>query len=80
MNNVMMGGEWRGMSWAFYETVGVGLGARSDADGIDGIQANMTNTMNTPIEEMERSYPLLIRRYEFRPNSSGTGRHRVDSD
>jgi N-methylhydantoinase B len=79
MNNVMMGGKWRGTGWAFYETVGVGLGARHDADGIDGIQANMTNTMNTPIEEMERSYPLLIRRYELRPNSSGKGRHRGGS-
>ena len=35
-------------------------------DGIDGIQSNMTNTMNTPIEDMERSLPVLIKRYEFR--------------
>lgn len=40
-------------------------------DGVDGIHANMTNTMNTPIEEIERSLPLLVKRYEFRPNSSG---------
>ncbi len=79
MNNVMMGGKWKGTSWAFYETIGVGLGARRDADGLDGIQANMTNTMNTPIEETERSYPLLIRRYELRPNNSGKGRHRGGS-
>src|SRR5438552_16085026 len=76
MNNVMMGGRWRGKSWAFYETIGVGLGAQSDWDGIDAIQANMTNTMNTPIEEIERSYPLLVKQYELRPNSSGPGRHR----
>src|SRR5437867_3661319 len=76
MNNVMMGGRWRGKSWAFYETIGVGLGAQRDRDGIDGIQANMTNTMNTPIEEIERSYPLLVKQYELRPNSSGPGRHR----
>src|SRR5438477_611151 len=76
MNNVMMGGTYKGRDWAFYETIGVGLGARIDADGIDGIQANMTNTMNTPIEEIERSYPLLIKQYELRPNSSGSGRHR----
>src|SRR3989454_292206 len=76
MNNVMMGGTYKGRNWAFYETIGVGLGARSDADGIDGIQANMTNTMNTPIEEIERSYPLLIKQYELRPDSSGPGRHR----
>ena len=29
----------------------------------DGIQSNMTNTMNTPIEDMERSLPVLIKRY-----------------
>src|SRR3989454_1284116 len=76
MNNVMMGGTYNGKNWAFYETIGVGLGARKDSDGIDGIQANMTNTMNTPIEEIERSYPLLIKQYELRPNSSGPGQHR----
>src|SRR5256885_6038993 len=76
MNNVMMGGTYNGKNWAFYETIGVGLGARKDSDGIDGIQANMTNTMNTPIEEIERSYPLLIKQYELRLNSSGPGRHR----
>jgi N-methylhydantoinase B len=79
MNNVMMGGTYQGRNWAFYETIGVGLGARSDADGIDGIQANMTNTMNTPIEEIERSYPLLIKQYELRPDSSGPGKHRGGS-
>jgi N-methylhydantoinase B len=76
MNNIMMGGTYRGRNWAFYETIGVGLGARSDADGIDGMQANMTNTMNTPVEEIERSYPLLIKQYELRPNSAGPGQHR----
>jgi N-methylhydantoinase B len=79
MNNIMMGGNYRGRNWAFYETIGVGLGAGSNADGIDGIQANMTNTMNTPIEEIERSYPLLIKQYELRPDSSGPGRHRGGS-
>src|SRR5439155_23711690 len=42
MNNVMIGGTYEGRNWAFYETIGVGLGARKDSDGIDGIQANMT--------------------------------------
>src|SRR6266852_9641693 len=79
MNNVMMGGTYKGRNWAFYETVGVGLGARNDADGIDGIQANMTNTMNTPIEEIERSYPLLIKQYALRPDSAGPGRSRGGS-
>jgi N-methylhydantoinase B len=35
----------------------------------------MTNTRNTPIEVMERNYPVRIRRYSLRPGSGGQGRH-----
>ncbi|MBI3859646.1 MAG: hydantoinase B/oxoprolinase family protein [Thaumarchaeota archaeon] len=76
MNNVMMGGFSRGRGWTFYETIGVGLGGSKRFDGVDGIQANMTNTMNTPIEEIERSFPLMITKYEFRAGSSGRGQRR----
>lgn len=76
MNNVMVGGLTRGRHWAFYETIGVGLGGSRSSDGVDGIQANMTNTMNTPIEEMERAFPIRLVRYEFRPFSGGPGMHR----
>ena len=79
MNNVMVGGKFRGLQWAFYETIGVGLGGRATMDGIDGIQCNMTNTMNTPLEELERSLPIRMTRYEFRPDSSGAGEHRGGS-
>jgi N-methylhydantoinase B len=79
MNNVMVGGTARSGPWAFYETIGVGLGAGATRDGVDGIQANMTNTMNTPIEEMERAFPIQMVAYEFRPDSSGAGRHRGGS-
>lgn len=75
MNNVMVGGA----DWAFYETIGVGLGGHEGMDGIDGIQSNMTNTMNTPVEELERSYPLMMTKYEFRPNSAGAGEFRGGS-
>ncbi|MDP8011376.1 MAG: hydantoinase B/oxoprolinase family protein [Thermoplasmata archaeon] len=78
MNNVMIGGNYNKV-WSFYETVGVGLGAKKGKDGVDGIQANMTNTMNTPIEEIERKYPILIKRYEFRKDSSGAGEFRGGS-
>jgi N-methylhydantoinase B len=76
MNNVMVGGGEGARRWAFYETLGVGLGGGKKVDGIDGIQANMTNTMNTPIEEIERSFPMRIVRYEFRNDSSGAGSKR----
>jgi N-methylhydantoinase B len=39
----------------------------------------MTNTMNTPVEEIERSLPIMMTKYEFRPDSSGAGRYRGGS-
>jgi N-methylhydantoinase B len=79
MNNVMIGGIQNGKSWAFYETIAVGLGGRKGMDGIDGIHCNMTNTMNTPIEEIERNTPMLITKYEYRVDSSGAGKYRGGS-
>jgi len=77
MNNVMMGGiDERGAPWAFYETNGCGMGARPSADGVDAIQAHMTNTLNTPIEVLERAFPLRVVRYEFAPGTAGDGRYR----
>jgi N-methylhydantoinase B len=77
MNNVMMGGsDERGEPWAFYETNGCGMGARPDADGVDAIQAHMTNTLNTPIEVLERTFPLRVTRYEFADGTAGAGRYR----
>jgi N-methylhydantoinase B len=78
MNNVAMGGvhPQTGRPWAFYETVGGGMGARPGRDGVDGVHVHMTNTMNTPIEAAERELPVLFRRYEFRPGSGGAGRWR----
>jgi len=77
MNNVMMGGtDERGEPWAFYETNGCGMGARPDADGVDAIQAHMTNTLNTPIEVLERTFPLRVLRYEFADATAGAGRYR----
>ena len=72
MTNLMVGGD----DWAFYETIGVGMGGRPGLDGIDGIQTNMTNTLNTPVEAMERHFPIRMTRYEFRENSGGAGQWR----
>lgn len=77
MSNVMLGGTRAGGStWAFYETNGCGMGARPTMDGIDGVQCHMTNTLNTPIEAIEREFPLRIVRYEFAEGTGGRGRYR----
>ena len=77
MSNVMLGGiRADGSTWAFYETNGCGMGARSTLDGIDGIQCHMTNTLNTPIEAIEREYPLRVAQYEFAPGTGGRGKFR----
>jgi N-methylhydantoinase B len=74
MNNVMMGGiDERGAPWAFYETNGCGMGARPAADGVDAIQAHMTNTLNTPIEALEAYYPMRVTEYRMRRGSGGPG-------
>ena len=74
MNNLTVGG--RNGSFAYYETIGGGFGARADADGMDGVQVGMTNTLNTPIEALEAEYPLAVERYAFRPDTDGEGRFR----
>jgi len=77
MSNVMLGGTRAdGSAWSFYETNGCGMGARPDADGIDAIQCHMTNTLNTPIEAIERDFPLRVTRYEIIEGTGGNGRYR----
>lgn len=77
MNNVCVGGiDSSGRQWVFYETIGGGYGGRYGKDGVDGVQVHMTNTMNTPIEAIEASYPVLFLRYELRKDSCGAGRWR----
>jgi N-methylhydantoinase B len=78
MNNVTMGGYDPDLEapFAYYETIGGGMGALPDRDGVSAIHSHMTNTLNTPAEAMEYSYPLRVLRYEIRLNSGGTGKFR----
>jgi len=78
MNNLMMGGTdpITGKVWAFYETIGGGYGGRPGMDGVDSIQVNMTNTLNTPIEVMEHYYPIQFASYKIRDESGGHGEWR----
>ena len=74
MNNLAMGSIED--EWDYYETMGGGMGASSTGDGIDAVQTHMTNTINTPIEVMETSYPVRIKQYAIRQDSGGVGLHK----
>jgi N-methylhydantoinase B len=66
----------RNEPYAFLETIGGGIGGRKGKDGIDGCQADLSNTENAPIEETEMNYPVRIVRYELIPDSGGVGQFR----
>ena len=70
MNNVLLGGT----GWVYYETLAGGQGGRPGRAGMSGVHTAMTNTRNTPIEALERSFPLRVRRYRLWPGSGGPGR------
>jgi N-methylhydantoinase B len=77
MNNVTLGGvRADGTPWTFYETLGGGQGASSRGDGPSGVHVGMSNTRNTPVEALERAYPLRVTTYALRDRSGGAGAHR----
>lgn len=78
MNNITIGGHdpERGHAFAYYETIGGGMGARPNAPGPSAIHSHMTNTLNTPVEALEYAYPLMVTRYEIRHGSGGMGKYR----
>ncbi|HLI32664.1 MAG TPA: hydantoinase B/oxoprolinase family protein [Solirubrobacteraceae bacterium] len=71
MNNLTLGNE----RFSYYETIGGGQGACPDAPGPSGVHVAMSNTLNTPVETLERDYPLRVRSYAIRRGSGGEGRH-----
>ncbi|NND44101.1 MAG: hydantoinase B/oxoprolinase family protein [Xanthomonadales bacterium] len=74
MNNLAMGSRREG--WDYYETLAGGMGAGPDCHGRSVCHSHMTNTLNTPVEVVERHYPLRITRYTLRRDSGGAGRYR----
>jgi len=75
MNNLAMGSREKGAEWDYYETIGGGMGASSQSLGLSAVQTHMTNTLNTPIESLEMSFPIQINRYALRRGSGGAGLH-----
>jgi N-methylhydantoinase B len=77
MNNLTIGGTRPdGTPFAYYETIGGGMGAAPDGDGLSGVHVHMTNTRNTPVEALEQTYPFRVTTYRLREGSGGAGRHR----
>ena len=72
MNNVTFGNA----RFTYYETLGGGQGACPTSDGPTAVHVTMSNTLNTPVEALELSYPLRIERYEVRRGSGGSGKFR----
>ena len=71
MNNVTIGSD----RVVYYETIGGGQGACSDADGPSGVHVAMSNTLNTPIEALELEFPMRVVQYSLRRGSGGHGEH-----
>jgi len=65
-----------GKQYVYLESIGGGMGARKDRDGLDGVQVHVTNTSNLPVEAMENEYPLIVERLELIADSGGEGKYR----
>jgi N-methylhydantoinase B len=63
-------------SFVYLETIGGGMGARCNADGMEAIHVHLTNTSNLPAEALENEYALLVDEYALVPDSGGAGCHR----
>jgi N-methylhydantoinase A/oxoprolinase/acetone carboxylase beta subunit/N-methylhydantoinase B/oxoprolinase/acetone carboxylase alpha subunit len=72
MNNLTLGNA----DFTYYETTGGGQGACADADGPNAVHVAMSNTLNTPIEALERDFPVRVTEYAVRRGSGGPGAHR----
>jgi len=78
MNNLLIGGfdAVRGRPFAYYETMGGGHGGGPAGPGERAMQCHMTNTRNTPVESLEREYPLRVEWTRIRRGSGGRGKNR----
>ncbi len=78
MNNVAFGGydPSRKRNFAYYETIGGGMGGSFDCSGLSGVHTHMTNSLNTPLEALENYLPLKIRKYCLRQGSGGEGKNK----
>ena len=77
MNNMTVGGidPRTGEPFAYYETIGGGMGAGPGGPGLSGVHTHMSNSLNTPVEALEHAYPFRVSHYSIRRGSGGGGVH-----
>ncbi len=75
MNNLSIGAvdPQTGEPITYYETIGGGMGGSPHGPGDSGIHTHMTNSLNSPIEAIERYFPFRVREYRLRFGSRGRG-------
>ena len=57
--------------------LGGGWGAKANEDGVSAtVCINDGDTHNSPTEQLESKYPVLVEKYALRQDSAGAGRHR----
>jgi N-methylhydantoinase B len=78
MNNLTLGGvdPESGCRFAYYETIAGGMGGGPAGDGDSGVHTHMTNSRNTPVEELEHALPIRVVSYRLRRGSGGVGKYR----
>jgi N-methylhydantoinase B len=72
---ICMGGHdsKRNEPFTYIETHGGGAGARPGADGQSAVHTHMTNTLNSPVEVLEQSFPFRVVEYALEAGSAGAG-------
>lgn len=75
MNALILGGAnpATGRSYSYVETYGGGQGGLPGKEGANGVHCHMTNTANSPVELIEREYPLTVLDYSLVDGSGGAG-------
>lgn len=75
---VVIGGEDpnRRELYTYVESHGGGAGGAVGRDGESTVQTHMSNSLNSPIEVLEQTFPFKFLRYELEPDSSGSGKWR----
>ncbi|MCG8546197.1 MAG: hydantoinase B/oxoprolinase family protein [Alphaproteobacteria bacterium] len=62
-------------TYVYLETIGGGVGAAHDHDGMDAVQMHISNTSNLPVESLEHEYDLLVDEYALVEDSGGAGKY-----